>query len=915
MQEIRYILDSQPTIHEEMLSSDGICVWIIWGDQGHHSNALEILQDAGALEIVSVANQSLWFFFNPEVTINTLAKLDLWGKQFSIGITTFAFPGRLSIGVDQVKAVDIPDEYRYLKAQASATRGYVYVHPNYGSLAASIPGLSIFEVKGLKQKGNTAWKIITTERRLPFSADQGWYAFVRPLGNPIDKQYQKGWQTLFYYLELFITQNKLKYSIADNFLIIPIDNLTILREWMRAISTTLITIKEQHSDAYWPCINVVIDKNNLNFTPELPKKVNIDWEDLSPDTPYISYKNAFVLGEEFKIQDLLYSSTNSSIDSFCTVQLKQNTEITSISVVLPEVLLPKHKPCFYCGASNHSPMLCPSKKVEPVSPQYFEELNDINLTNLNVALREIDKRIAKRGVAAYGEMIAENDTAGKILKAVFAINHVIQLPNVSRIWRITSREIESNPEETPEHLADPNNILLQRFAKCPPQDMHGFERECVQLLQQSPKNWQLQCIMGFIQMEKGDLDRAAQFWRDADGLCTITLHQAWLKYLIGRAREIQGHYIDAIEIYQHSVRLLPGWKDPLYRIQVCNLKRGLTEKVARELAESVSKNPYLFHKVILDPELIRGQNHLLSLLQRLWKEAYNKFFVERTALEALNSDIQEWFTKETNPIPEQSENVQHLLKLGEIKNYLLFLEIAKERPAIEAEITEAINNEITKLKNSYENALLKVEYIRDEMSWFALQKTFTNFNNLFNNCAKILNWAFGSNFTIPRVYKEAKAKLEILEKQVVELDKKLKVLRMVRDITLFFMLTMRTFLKLSMFFVPLGIICIFVAIFFGNQLGLGQLQNIIKTNFWSLAKVMFSITLMLSLGMASLKTTVIFEKRRRELIEKAKEFREKRQHARVEKARQFRAALENNSNLKDRKSALERTKKENAKRN
>lgn len=908
MQEIRQILDSQPSVREEMLSSDGVCAWIVWGNQGHHQNAIEILQDAGALEIVSVGSQSLWFFFTPEVMINSLAKLDLWAKQFSVGITTFAFPSRLSIGVDQVKSIDIPHEFRYLKAEISNSRGYIYIHPDYGSLAASVPGLSIFEVKGLSQRGNTAWKIISTERRLPFSSEQSWYAFVRPLGNPIDKQYQKGWQTFFYYLEVFISQNKLKYSFIDNFLIIPLENLSILREWMRAITNTITTIREQHPDAYWPCINVVTDKNNLNFTPELPKKININWDDLSPDTPYISYKNAFILGDDFKIQDLVYSSTNTSIDSFCTVELKtQKTEVTSFSIVLPEALLPKNKPCFYCGSSNHSPMQCPSKSVEPVSPQYFENLNNINLSDANLAFREIDKRIAREGISAYLNMIHENNTAGKILKAVFAINHIIQLPNIARIWRITTREIESDPEITAEHQSDPNNILLQRFAKCPPQDLHGFERECLQLLQKSPKNWHIHCILGFIQMEKGDLDRAMQYWNDADGLCTITLHQAWLKFLIARTKEIQGHYLDAIEMYNNSIRLLPGWKDPIYRIHVCNLKRGYAEKVARELAEIVSKNPYVFHKIILDPELIRGQTHILSLLQRLWKEAYNKFFVERTALETLNTNINEWFTKETNPIPEQTENVQHLLKLGEIKNYLLFLEIAKERPAIEAEISEAINAEITKLKNSYEKALLKVETIRDEMSWFALQKTFTNFNSLFNNCAQILNWAFGSNFTLPRVYKEAKTKLAILEKQIVELEKKLKILRMVRDFTLFFILTMRTFVKLAMFFVPLGIIGIFVAVFFGGSLGLGQMQGIIKTNFWSLIKVMMSITLMLSLGMASLKTTVIFERKRRDLIEKAKEFRQKRQHARVEKARQFRAALESNAQ-KEKKSSYDRTK-------
>ncbi|MDT9091721.1 hypothetical protein, partial [Escherichia coli] len=79
-------------------------------------------------------------------------------------------------------------------------------------------------MQGLDQQSDISWKMVVAERRLPFSVEQGWYAFVHPLGNPLDKQFQRGWQTLFRYLEEFIREHKLKYSIEDNFLIVPLDN-------------------------------------------------------------------------------------------------------------------------------------------------------------------------------------------------------------------------------------------------------------------------------------------------------------------------------------------------------------------------------------------------------------------------------------------------------------------------------------------------------------------------------------------------------------------------------------------------------------------------------------------------------------------------------------------------------------------
>ena len=159
---------------------------------------------------------------------------------------------------------------------------------------------------------------------------------------------------------------------------------------------------------------------------------------------------------------------------------------------------------------------------------------------------------------------------------------------------------------------------------------------------------------------------------DADKLCTITLHQAWIKFLIARAKEIQGRYGEAVEMYQHITRTLPTWQDPHYRSLVCNMKRGFTEKVSKELLEVINKNPSFFHKVIFDPELIRGQLYLISSLQRVWKEAYNRYFVEKAALEDLDAVIKDWFKDDDNPIAKQAAKVRTLLKHGEIKNYLLF---------------------------------------------------------------------------------------------------------------------------------------------------------------------------------------------------------------------------------------------------
>ena len=80
-------------------------------------------------------------------------------------------------------------------------------------------------------------------------------------------------------------------------------------------------------------------------------------------------------------------------------------------------------------------------------------------------------------------------------------------------------------------------------------------------------------------------------------------------------------------------------------------------------------------------------------------------------------------------------------------------------------------------------------------------------------------------------------------------------------------------------------------------MGLLWLQRLVKVNFWELQKVLVSIISITALGVASLRTTLIFEKRRDKMLDEARSQREELQRIRLERARakreaQLRAARE-----------------------
>lgn len=889
MQKLSTIINSQSMPQEESLSTGGFALWIIW-DTEHESTIIKSLQDLGGLEITNVTGQSLWFFFGTEV-LYALATLDIWAKQYSQGVTAFALPGNLSVGIDNSLHINIEQDYEELSTETPKSIVHIYAHGSLASNAASIPGINLFEARTIALHEKAKWKLLTADRRLPYLADHNWFLFIRPVGNPLDSGYQAGWTHFFPQLIDIIDEHKTKYILQDGFLILLIDKLQHLRSITSKVINVLHRIRTETPEFYWPCTFLVSDKNKLNLSGDLPSKIAVKWDSLRTDAPYFTYKNAYLLGNEFNIHDLKYSSESMSIHAWCTVNLRNLDSSNTLNILMPSFLVPDETPCFYCGSSTHMPSECPSKSLAPPDPDFWKDFTSFSMDGLNATYRYIANSIQKDGLAAYGHLINDNEDSSTILKAVFAINSAIQTPNIKRIWKNTNANMDvylpSQKKETEKHWR-----LLERFMTATPGEMLSLEKNCQEFLVQNSRNWQTYSILGFIAVERGDFYHALHAWREANLHCSTTLHQAWITFLIARLYEMRGQFSEAIDHYLLAAKLLPTWDDILYRQLVCQAKQGFGELAAGKIKVLIQSKPEIFHKVLLDPELHRGHTHLLQSLSPIWEEAAHNFKSDRQELEQLLQTLSLWFEEHENPMILYSGKIQELLDIGITQNYLNFLKVSLTKPELEEDVTRIISNAIRTLKKAYEDDLKYIEYIRDEMSWFLFQRALINFNAAFNGCAAILNWAFVSDFNNHITFKEAQTRLPELDMHVDALRKRLHFLRMVRDFTLFGIIMLRSFINIAIVLLILSTGAIFLFMFAGEYFGMGQLQRLINANFWSLIKASSAIVVMVALGLSSLKATVTFEKKRNKLLDEAKILRLKNQQIRVEKAKQIRIAAD-----------------------
>ncbi len=890
MLKIQSILDTLPHQSKVMLKTEGSCVWICWQNEAD-PHILKLFEDFGSIKIADIGSQTLYFFFNQESTFYAMARLYIWSSQYRSGISAFAMPCELFVDSAHTLSLNIPEEFRNLETLTPETSAKIFCHPRYLSYVRQLPGISIFDSPELREIKIEDWKLISADRRLPFIVQTGWFAFLHPVGSPSDKGFGDAWDKLLLSIQPILEQNKLKSSLQGSYLSVFIANIAELRIWVREVLTVFNEIQKFSPELYWPCLSIILDKGSHNFSHNIYETIGIDWNSMSPDQMYISYKNALSLGNEYGVRDLNFSSTVRDISELCAVYVEDFSR-SMTKVLFASSMLPGEKnACFYCGSGSHGARKCPTRNIPTLPNNFWRNLNDLDFNNTDTVYGNIDREVKKKGEKGFVDLIMNSHCEeGRFLKATYAINSYLQLPNLERIWNIRSREIEDLPDDG-EFEKNPATNLAKRFMQsdC---DINAIERECLNSLGKGQKSWHLLCLRGFINIEKQDFKGAMNAWLEAHQACTTTVHQTWILFLLARLEEIKGNYNEAIAKYTNIKALMPNWPEPFYRILVCQVKQGLGQKVAPNLLKMVEALPEIMHKIVLDPELYRGQAHILDIVSPIWDVAQLDFAADRERLEELLGSLKIWFDDKDTPLLYYGRKIQGYLEKGMIKNYLLFAECAKLRPQVEKDLQRVINKEVSTMKQEYENCLKQVEVIRDEMNWFYFQKSLINFNNAFNDCAQILNWAFSSNFSEVEVFKEAKQKLPVLKDHVKDLKIKLTKLRMVRDITLFSMLMLKSFMRT---FTVIGIatlVAVFGVLFFGQYIGFEWLQDIIKLNFWEILKVVLGIVLMVSFGLSMLKTTVIFDSRKKKMLDKAKEERLKIQQNRIDAAKKRRQELD-----------------------
>lgn len=885
MPQISQVLARLPNNIDVHISTMGHVVWVCWHNTVPPAVG-QILMTYGGMLVVEDDTQAVWFFFTDDVFL-ALARLMVWGNFHTLPIAVELFPGRLLFGRKGEINVWL-DGQLHAQNVIFPDNLEVWIHPKSREGKKNLPGITFERRAGRPGMSTVDWATMTADVRMPYASTQSWFALVHPLGSPLDKGFQEGWDAMYKTLGEIIQRHKMKSLYHETFLILLVENLMMLRNFMRDYLQAFNVEGNEH----WPCVCVVADRGNLNFNIELPKKIGLKWNNLAPDFPYLTYRNAYLLGEGFSVRDLRYSGDQASVEEWCNIMLHGDTiAAKTLPLLMPGYLTAENASgvgCVYCGLQSHESALCPTRHLPPSDSAIWDALAEYDLDAINTGFKQIETALTSQGMDGYAQLLAEEGVASVVLNAVLDIEAVGQLRNVPQHWLNRMHTSDAEDGEPPQRDDSPSWGYLDRLMQASPGDLIDLSKKALETEVRYPRDSRLRMVMGFIYLERKDFEHAILSFKDAVSLTASPFMQAWNEFFIARIYEEQGQFTQAVEQYAKIQRVMPNWRDVRYRAIVCRVKMGFCEPVLDTLARLIHEDPTYFNRALVDPALERGRLLILSTLHDLAEDAKNASGADRKRMVEMCERINEWFPQDHPVQLDLGARLRALNDQAGINSYMMSLRVKAIRPELERELEEHIEHEVEDLRNRYKYYLDILQEIRDEASWFPFPGALKEFSHEFNECAGIINRAFSSNFREAAAFKSSRDDTPRLVELLRSLRKRLKSLRMVRDGTLFGL----TFLKTFAWAEAVGLLLCFITIpliyFWGESIHLGWLKNLLGSEPWSIQKVLVVIVTVMSIGIAALRTTVVFDKKKEKLLAEARRQREQAQQSRLERVRQQR---------------------------
>ncbi|MDD4951250.1 MAG: tetratricopeptide repeat protein [Desulfovibrionaceae bacterium] len=878
MNEISLLLKVLPSIPQCRMVSSGFGLWLCWPGTLNPA-VINTIKDYGAMSMVEEPNQSLWFFPTSDI-FRALARLDIWAKLNPMPLFCQVLPVSLLVGHDLSLSLSVPAELS-LQRMENIEGFEIYIHPKLKEDLATVSGLSLEPAPGLPGLASTHWARLLIDQGLDYESTLKWFFVLRPVGKLKDKESIVGWRDFFSDIQTLLQRMRLKYisEVKEGFVIFALDSIRLLRTFCREILGLVRQGKEGKGTHYWPCVMAVTPQKDLPFSEQLPGKMNLEWNRLSPDYPHLQYRDAFLLGEWFKINDIHRGADQESLETWCSIGLKAGEEQPAL--VILEVSLPRRlvsgelTECFYCGQKTHAPPQCPTRRFKDLRPDVWRSVAGLSMKEFSKGFFKLDELMESKDLAE----IYENNTGkeGMLLRAVMEIDSINQVRALKDVWHSRGKEW---PEGITQLAGEESVFLMPALSALITGDLADAGELLKQAAFKHPRSFQPQSLHGFVALEAGDLNQARFYWEEAERLSYTPLQKNYFQFLRARLMECEGEFREASEMYRTIYNSALRWLEPLYRQGVCLVKMGFTGQAIDLFSELMIRDPNLFNRILIDPELDRGRVQIMNSMLDKWSAAQEQVEANTIRLENLSADINQRFEENHRFFESSHEELENLRTLTKVKNFVAYQELALGVQTFEDKLEQEVGQEIRAINRRVDGLFETLKSVQREAAWFPFPRFLHDFNRDFNFCVEKINWIKAQHLKIADNFRRTLHYLKEIDGHIDELRKRLVSLRIVRDTTLFALVMGKSFIWFELVGLGLALVSLPAFVYLTKGVEHNWMVDLVRSQKWAFQKAVILILSILALAFAAVKSAITFDRRKRDLFEQFDREAEERKQAR-----------------------------------
>lgn len=870
MSSISTLLQALPKISQSRMIGSGYGVWLVWS--GTLNTAVpHTLKDYGAIPLVQGEGQALWLAPTPEI-FRALARLQIWARLNPMPLFCQVVPVTVLVGYDLTLSMALPSELG--KQIVDAPKEFeVWVHPRLSEVLQRISGLNAQQKGAMAGLANVDWRLFDTDEGLDYETLMNWFFVIKPVGRMGEKDSIMGWRAWADEIKKLFGRLNIKYLVGtrEEVLIFSLKGLRSIRSLIAELLKLIAEIKSQPERSYWPCVMAAVDQKGKQFTEEVTHKFNLDWNKLTPDLPHLSYRDAFMLGEGFKVNEARYGG-DESLESWCNVCLAADAGEKSKSaaeIVLPRKLMisRNESECFYCGFRSHKAGECPSRWLTEPCPGVWNALARLDIKEFPKGMRKLDDALDEKETleSLTGLLGSDKKVENLMARAMFEINSATQFRILDRVWRSRGKEWPAGLKQLVPEEGQFVNEAMESFKA------RDYERTAALLKQMRMKyvrSYIPSSLQGFLAMETGDYHQARFYWQEAERLSYTPLQQGFFLYLQARSYEVEGEYKDAATLYKRAYTTSSKWLETLYRCGVCMVKLGFTGQAIDMFNDLWQQDPNYFNRALIDPELDRGRAHVLSAMWDRWAAAEAEVEAERERVDKLDAEIEQRFSEEHEFYEPAKASLELMKGLAKLNNFVAFRELVRELAIFDDKLSRQVEQDIKHMQSKVEFLVERLKDVQQEASWFPFPKLLREFNRDFNYCVEKINWVNHQHIKAADNFRQAARFLVEVEERLSSLQSRLVTLRIIRDSTLFVLMLGRSFIWFEVIGLGLGLIGLPLAIYFTRAVQNVWLVDVIREQQWEFQKGLILILSVLALVVSLLKTAISFERRKRELFER-----------------------------------------------